>query len=140
MAAGTLVLAVVLRIAYPILLVLAGILLALIPGLPHPELNPQIVLIGILPPLLYSTAFYTSVRELRRNFRPIASLSIGLVIATMAAVGAVAHALIPGMSWSTAFVLGAIVAPTDPLAATAIAEPGRPAARHRRRSSRARGC
>ena len=121
-AAGTLVLAVVLRIAYPILLVLAGILLALIPGLPHPELDPQIVLIGILPPLLYSTAFYTSVRELRRNFRPIASLSIGLVIATMVAVGAVAHALIPGMSWATAFVLGAIVAPTDPLAATAIAE------------------
>ena len=113
-AAGSLVLAQVLRIAYPILLVLAGILLALIPGLPHPELDPKIVLIGILPPLLYSTAFYTLVRELRRNFRPIASLSIGLVIATMLAVGAVAHALIPGMSWSTAFVLGAIVAPTDP--------------------------
>ncbi len=121
-AAGSLVLAQVLRIAYPILLVLAGILLALIPGLPHPELDPKIVLIGILPPLLYSTAFYTSVRELRRNFRPIASLSLGLVIATMLAVGTVAHALIPGMSWSTAFVLGAIVAPTDPLAATAIAE------------------
>jgi len=57
--------------------VLAGIVLALIPGLPHPELNPRIVLIGILPPLLYATAFYTSVRELRREFRPIASLAIG---------------------------------------------------------------
>ena len=62
---GALVCALVLRVAYPILLVLAGIALALIPGLPHPELNPKIVLFGILPPLLYSTAYYTSVRELR---------------------------------------------------------------------------
>lgn len=121
-AMGSLVVALLLRIAYPIVLVLAGILLALIPGLPHPQLDPKIVLIGILPPLLYSTAYYTSVRELRRNFRPIASLSIGLVFATMATVGAVAHVLVPGMSWAEAFVLGAIVAPTDPLAATAIAD------------------
>jgi Na+/H+ antiporter len=121
-AAGSLVLASRSRIAYPILLVLVGILLALIPGLPHPQLDPKFVLVGILPPLLYSTAFYTSVRELRRNLRPIASLAIGLVFATMAAVAVVAHALIPDMSWSVAFVLGAIVAPTDPLAATAIAD------------------
>ena len=120
-ATGALVGALVLRIAYPILLVLAGIVLALIPGLPHPELNPKIVLFGILPPLLYSTAYYTSIRDLRREFRPIASLSIGLVFATVGVVAAVAHAVIPGMSWPAAFVLGAIVAPTDPLAASLIA-------------------
>ena len=105
-ATGALVGALVLRIAYPILLVLAGIVLALIPGLPHPELNPKIVLFGILPPLLYSTAYYTSIRDLRREFRPIASLSIGLVFATVGAVAAVAHAVIPGMSWPAAFVPG----------------------------------
>jgi monovalent cation/hydrogen antiporter len=120
-ATGALVGALVLRIAYPILLVLAGIVLALIPGLPHPELNPKIVLIGILPPLLYATAFYTSVRELRREFRPIASLSIGLVFATVGVVAVVAHAVVTGLSWPAAFVLGAIVAPTDPLAASLIA-------------------
>ncbi len=118
---GALVCALVLRVAYPILLVLAGIVLALIPGLPHPELNPKIVLFGILPPLLYSTAYYTSVRELRLAFRPIASLSIGLVFATVGTVAVVAHALVPDMSWSSAFVLGAIVAPTDPVAASLIA-------------------
>ena len=119
-ATGALVGALFLRIAYPILLVLAGIVLALIPGLPHPELNPRIVLIGILPPLLYATAFYTSVRELRREFRPIASLAIGLVFATVGVVAVIAHAFIP-MSWPAAFVLGAVVAPTDPLAASLIA-------------------
>ena len=112
----------VLRISYPILLVLGGIALALVPGLPHPRLNPQIVLVGILPPLLYSTAFYTSVRELRRNIRALSSLSIGLVIATTTAVAAVVHAVVHGMSWPAAFVLGAIVAPTDPIAATSIAD------------------
>ena len=121
-AAGLLAAARRLRIAYPILLVLGGIVLALIPGLPHPQLDPRIVLVGILPPLLYSTAFYTSVRELRRNIRAIASLSIGLVIATMVAVAAAAHAVVPHLSWTAAFVLGAVVAPTDPIAATSIAD------------------
>jgi monovalent cation/hydrogen antiporter len=121
-AAGLLAVAQRVRIPYPILLVLGGLGLGLIPGLPHPRLDPKLVLIGILPPLLYSTSFYTSVRELRRNLRALASLSIGLVIATTASVAAVAHATVAGMSWSTAFVLGAIVAPTDPVAATAIAD------------------
>jgi Na+/H+ antiporter len=121
-AAGLLVVAQRVRIPYPILLVLGGLVLALIPGLPHPRLDPNLVLVGILPPLLYSTSFYTSVRELRRNIRALASLSIGLVIATTASVAAVAHYTVTGMSWSTAFVLGAIVAPTDPVAATAIAD------------------
>ena len=113
--------ATVVRVPYPILLVLGGIGLALVPGLPNPQLNPDLVLIGILPPLLYSTAFYTPLRELRANIRAISSLAIGLVLATTCAVAAVAHYAISGMSWPTAFVLGAIVAPTDPVAATAIA-------------------
>jgi len=121
-AAGLLALAWRLRIAYPILLVVGGLVLALIPGLPHPRLDPKLVLIGILPPLLYSTAFYTSVRELRRNIRAISSLAIGLVIATTVAVAAAAHAVIPSLSWPSAFVLGAVIAPTDPIAATAIAD------------------
>jgi len=120
-ATGALVGALVLRIAYPILLVLAGIVLALIPGLPHPDLNPKIVLFGLLPPLLYSTAYNTSIRELRREIRPIASLAIGLVFATTGTVAVAAHAVVPGVSWPAAFVLGAIVAPTDPLAASLIA-------------------
>jgi CPA1 family monovalent cation:H+ antiporter len=120
-ATGALVGATFLRIPYPILLVGAGIVLALIPGLPHPDLNPKIVLYGILPPLLYATAFYTSIRDLRREFRPILSLSIGLVFATVGTVAVVAHAVVPGMTWPAAFVLGAIVAPTDPLAASLIA-------------------
>jgi CPA1 family monovalent cation:H+ antiporter len=110
------------RVPYPILLVIGGVAVALVPGLPHPELNPELVLVGILPALLYSTAFYTPLRELRMNIRAISSLAIGLVLATTCAVAAVAHAVVPGMRWSTAFVLGAVVAPTDPVAATAIAD------------------
>jgi CPA1 family monovalent cation:H+ antiporter len=79
------------------------------------------VLVAILPPLLYASAFFTSLRDLRRNARPLALLAIGLVLATMLAVAAVAHAVIPGTSWPVAFVLGAVVAPTDAVAATAIA-------------------
>ena len=121
-AAALLAVATRVRVPYPILLVLGGIVIALIPGLPHPRLDPDLVLVGILPPLLYATAFYTSLRDLRTNIRAISSLAIGLVLATTVAVAAVAHSLIPGMSWATAFVLGAIVAPTDPVAATAIAD------------------
>jgi monovalent cation/hydrogen antiporter len=121
-SAALLAVAPILRVPYPILLVLGGLVLALIPGLPHPRLDPKLVLVGILPPLLYSTAFYTSIRDLRRNIRAISSLSIGLVIATTVAVAAVAHYAVPGMSWAAGFVLGAIVAPTDPIAATAVAE------------------
>ena len=120
-ALGMLAIAPLVQIPYPILFVLGGLVLALIPGLPHPRLDPKIVLVGILPPLLYSTAFYTPLREFRANIRAIASLAVGLVLATAAAVAAVAHAIVPDMPWSSAFVLGAIVAPTDPVAATAIA-------------------
>jgi CPA1 family monovalent cation:H+ antiporter len=79
------------------------------------------VLIAILPPLLYSAAFYTSLRDLRANVRPISLLAIGLVAATTAAVAVAGHYLIPDVGWGAAFVLGAVVSPTDPIAATAIA-------------------
>ena len=119
--AGLVALAPILRVPYPIFLVLGGLALGFVPGLPEVELRPEIVLIGILPPLLYSAAFFTSLRDLRANVRPIGLLAFGLVGFTILIVAWVAHAVI-GMSWATAFVLGAVVSPTDPIAATTIAE------------------
>jgi Na+/H+ antiporter len=113
-------LAPVLRVPYPILLVIGGLALGFIPGVPELTLPPELVLVGVLPPLLYSAAFFTSLRDLRAKFRPIGQLAVGLVLATMVAVALVAH-YATGLSWSASFVLGAIVAPTDPIAATAIA-------------------
>jgi monovalent cation/hydrogen antiporter len=119
--AALLVLAPVLRTPYPILLVVGGLALGFVPGIPTITLPPDLVLVAILPPLLYSAAFYTSLRDLRQNLGPISLLAIGLVIATTVGVAVVAHALVAGLGWGPAFVLGAIVSPTDPLAATAIA-------------------
>ena len=118
--AALLVAAPALHVPYPILLVLGGLALGFIPGVPTLQLPPELVLIAFLPPLLYSAAFFTSLRELRENIRPIGTLAIGLVLATMTAVAVVAHAMVDDMSWGAAFVLGAVVAPTDPLAASAI--------------------
>ena len=115
-----LALAPALRMPLPILLVLGGVAMGFIPGLPEVSLPPDVVLVGVLPPLLYSGAFFTSLRELRKNKRPVSFLAFGLVGATMAVVGAVAHEWI-GLSWPVAFTLGAIVSPTDALAATEIA-------------------
>ena len=108
-------------IPYPILLVIGGLALGLVPGLPDVTLDPDLVLLIFLPPLLYSAAFFSSLRELRANLRPISLLAVGLVIATTATVALVAH-LVVGLSWEAAFVLGAIVSPTDPIAATSIAQ------------------
>jgi len=119
--AGMLSIAPSLRIPYPILLVLGGLALGFVPGIPHVRLNPNIVLVAILPPLLYGSAFYTSLRDLRRNARPVTLLSVGLVLTTTVAVAAVSHAFISGLSWPVCFVLGAVVAPTDALAATVVA-------------------
>jgi CPA1 family monovalent cation:H+ antiporter len=116
-----LVLSRIIRIPYPILFVLGGLALGFIPGLPDIELDPELVFVAFLPPLLYSAAYFTSLRELRTNIKPIASLAVGLVLATMVAVAVVAHELIEGMPWAAAFTLGAIVSPTDPIAASAIA-------------------
>ena len=110
-----------LRIPYPILLVIGGLAIGLVPGMPEFELDPELVFFGVLPPLLYGAAFFTSLRDLRASSRPIGLLAIGLVLVTTVGVAVVAHALIDGLSWGAAFVLGAIVSPTDPLAATSIA-------------------
>jgi monovalent cation/hydrogen antiporter len=118
--AALLVLAPILRTPYPILLVIGGLALGFVPGIPTITLPPDLVLVAILPPLLYSAAFYTSLRDLRQNVRQISLLAVGLVIATTVAVAVVAHEL-TDLGWGPAFVLGAIVSPTDPLAAVAIA-------------------
>jgi CPA1 family monovalent cation:H+ antiporter len=107
-------------VPYPVLLVLGGLGIGFAPGVPDFRLNPDVVLLIVLPPLLYAAAFFSSLRELRSNLRPISLLAVGLVLATMVTVALVAHAVVPGMPWAAAFALGAIVSPTDPVAATAI--------------------
>ena len=119
--AGLVTLARVLNVPYPIFLVLGGLAIGAIPGIPPVTLDPELVLLIFLPPLLYSAAFFASLRDLRQNAGPISALSIGLVLATCVAVAVCVHAAVPGLSWEAAFVLGAIVSPTDPVAATAIA-------------------
>src|SRR5581483_7816299 len=102
----------------PVLLVGGGLLMGFVPGLPHVQLAPDIVLVAILPPLLYSAAFFTGLRDLRANLRPISLLAFGLVTATTCGVALVAHLAIPQLSLAGAFTLGAILSPTDALAAT----------------------
>jgi monovalent cation/hydrogen antiporter len=109
-----------LRIPPAILLVLVGVLLALLPGLPRVELVPELVLLVVLPPLIYSAGVAMSWREFRFNLRPIGLLAIGCVAFTTVAVAAVAHWLL-GLAWPVAFVLGAIVSPPDVVAPLAIA-------------------
>jgi CPA1 family monovalent cation:H+ antiporter len=118
--AALLVLAPVVRTPYPILLVIGGLVLGFVPGIAHLTLPPDLVLVAFLPPLLYLAAYYTSLRDLRENVVQISLLSIGLVVATMVGVAVAAHVLIPDVGWAPAFVLGAIVSPTDAIAATAI--------------------
>ena len=120
-AAVLLVLAYQTSIPYPILLVIGGAGIGFVPGLPAVELPPEAVLVIFLPPLLYSAAFFSSLRDLRDNKRPIGLLAVGLVVMTTLGIGVVAHAVVDDLSWAAAFTLGAIVAPTDPVAATAIA-------------------
>ena len=117
--AALLILAGPLRIPYPILLVLGGLLIGFAPGVPTVTMPPDVVLIGILPPLLYLSAYNTGLRELRQNLRPISLLALGLVGMTMVGVAAAAH-WVADLPWATAFVLGAVVSPTDAIAATAI--------------------
>ncbi len=110
-----------LRIAYPILLVVAGIGVALLPVHHRIELQPDLVLLVFLPPLIYDASLDTSARELRTHWRPILLLAVGLVVVTMASVAVVIHTLVGDMSWAVAFALGAIVSPPDSVAATQIA-------------------
>src|ERR1700685_132975 len=108
-----------LNIAPSILLVVAGIVLALIPGLPRLELAPELVLLGILPPLIYSAGVAMSWREFRFNLRPISLFAFGCVIFTTCAVAVVAHYLLH-MPLAVGFVLGAIVSPRDAVAPLAM--------------------
>lgn len=107
------------RIPYPILLVLAGIGIGLIPGLPRISLDPEIVFLVFLPPILYAAAWTTSWADFKAAKRPITLLAIGCVIFTTCAVALVAHTFIPDLGWAEAFVLGAIISPPDAVAATA---------------------
>ncbi len=110
-----------LRVPYAILLVLAGVGLGFIPGLPKVVLDPDLILLVFLPPLVYSSAWQTSWREFRANLRSILLLAVGLVLVTTAVVAIVAHVLL-GLPWAVAFVLGAVLSPTDAVAASAIAK------------------
>jgi CPA1 family monovalent cation:H+ antiporter len=118
--AGLVTIARRLDIAYPIFLVIGGLGLGLLPGLPTIHVDPDVIFLIVLPPLLYIAGYFTAVRSLRANLGTISSLAVGLVIASAAAVAASAHALIPGLPWAAAFALGAIVAPPDAVAATAV--------------------
>src|SRR4051812_8341975 len=118
--AGTALLARRTDVAPAILLLLAGIALAFVPGMPSVELPPELVLLLVLPPLIYSASVAMSWREFRHNLRPIILLAVGCVIFTACAVAAATHYLI-GLPWNVGFVLGAIVAPPDVVAPLAIA-------------------
>jgi monovalent cation/hydrogen antiporter len=107
-------------VSYPIVLVLAGLVMGFIPRMPPVIMNPDLVLIIFLPPLLYWEAINAPTDAMRRHESSIWTLVIGLVLVTTAAVAAVAHATIPNLPWAMAFVLGAIVAPTDELASAPV--------------------
>ena len=109
-----------LLVPYPILLVLGGLVLAFLPGMPDVSLQPDLIFVVFLPPILWAAAYFTSLRDFRRNLRAITGLAVGLVLLTTLVVGWVAHAIIPGISWAAAFCLGAIVSPPDAVAATAV--------------------
>jgi CPA1 family monovalent cation:H+ antiporter len=108
-----------LRVPYPVLLVLAGLALGFVPGLPAPRLDPDTFFFFFLPPLVYSEAMLFPSRELYANRIEISALAVGLVLFTAAAVAAVAHEVV-GLPWAPAFVLGAVVGSTDPVAATSV--------------------
>src|SRR5215468_11354085 len=108
-------------IPYPIFLVLGGLVIGVLPRVPVVRLDPDIVFLIFLPPVLYSAAYFTSLRDFRANLRPITLLAVGLVLATTAVVAAVARVVMPGLSWPAAIALGAIVSPPDAVAASAIA-------------------
>ncbi|MBC7841746.1 MAG: Na+/H+ antiporter [Gemmatimonadaceae bacterium] len=109
-----------LPIPSPILQVIAGLGLGFIPGMPVPQLEPDLVFFVFLPPILWAAAFFTSVREFKQNLRPISLLAVGLVFVTTAVVAIAARALLPGLPWAVAVAIGAIVSPPDAVAAAAV--------------------
>jgi monovalent cation/hydrogen antiporter len=110
-----------LKVPYPILLVIAGLLVSFLPGMPRIGLDPHLVFLVFLPPLLYSAAWTLSWREFQRNFVSIAMLAVGLVLFTVVGLAMAAGSLLPGFDWKSAVLLGAVVAATDAIAATSIA-------------------
>ncbi|MBV4358657.1 Na+/H+ antiporter [Pinibacter aurantiacus] len=108
------------KLPYPILLISAGIAIGFIPDLPNIELNPEVVFLIFLPPLLYDAAFNISFKEFRTHINTIGSLATGLVFITATGIAVITHYLIPGMSWPLSFVLGAILSATDAVAAISI--------------------
>ena len=108
-------------IPYPIFLVLGGLVIGLLPHVPIVRLDPDLVFLIMLPPVLWSAAYFTSLRDFRANLRPISLLAFGLVLATTGIVATVARFVMPGLSWPAAVALGAIVPPPDAVAASAIA-------------------
>ena len=111
---------------YPVFLAIGGALLAFVPGAPSPRLPPELVLALFVAPILVDAGYDASLRDLRDNWAPLVSLVIVAVILTTAAVAVVAHALVPGLPWAAAIALGAIVAPPDAVAATAVLRPLHP--------------
>jgi monovalent cation/hydrogen antiporter len=109
-----------LSVPYPIVLVVGGALLGFVPGLPEVRLDPEVVLLVFLPPLLHASSIFADFAYFRANLRSLTLNSVGLVLVTMCVVAWAAHTLIPALSWEAAFVLGAIVSPTDPLAPATI--------------------
>jgi monovalent cation/hydrogen antiporter len=114
------VLAEKIRLSYPILLVLAGIGIGLIPGLPQIQLSPEVIFLIFLPPILYYASWYTSWPDFKESRRPILLLALGCVLFTTCGVAIVAHYFIPSLSWPVAFLLGAIISPPDAVAATSV--------------------
>ncbi len=110
-----------LHIPYPIFFVIGGTLISFIPRLPRAHLNPDLIFLFILPPLLFPAALFTSWRDFRANRRPIGFLAVGLVLFTTVIVAWIAHVAFH-LPWAAGFVLGAIISPPDAIAATAIAE------------------
>lgn len=106
------------RLAPPIVFLMGGVALALMPGVPHVAINPEYMLVIFLPPILMEAAFFTSIRDFRSELRAILLLAIGLVILTAVVVGSVIVHLVPGATWPLGLVLGAIVSPPDAAAAT----------------------
>lgn len=108
------------KLPYPILLIIAGIAVGFIPSIPDIELNPDIVFLIFLPPLLYDAAFNISFDEFKTNINTISTLAITLVFVTASGIAVIAHYLVPGMTWPLSFVLGAILSATDAVAAMSI--------------------
>ena len=111
-----------LELPYPIVFVVGGGALALVPGLPRVKIAPEWIFLTVLPPLLFSGGWTTDWNIFRKNLRPITLLAVGLVLVTTVAVAVAIQALVPGFGWAAAFILGAIIAPPDAVAAGAVFE------------------